>query len=125
MDPPPRRSARPGKAARPNPAGGGAFAVSGDRIVAAVLWGERGGGLYVGRLSVNPSTRRSGLVQVLLGLVEDAAGRIGLPDRDIGVRIVLFGNRALFASLGLRETVLHTHDGYEAPTWVAMEQQLY
>jgi len=85
-------------------AGGGALA---DGPAACILWSERDGGLYVGRLAVHPKHRCRGLA--------------GL---HLGVRLALPGNRRLFARLGFTETRLRTHDGFVAPTWTEAERWL-
>ena len=104
--------------------GGGAVAEAGDVLVGAVLWEVRDGGLYIGRLSVDPAWRRRGVAQALVRLAEQAAQTAGQPRLHLGVRLALPGNRALFASLGFCETIQHAHDGFDVPTWVEMEKQL-
>lgn len=105
-------------------AGGGRVAEADGVVIGGVLWGERDGGLYVGRLSVAEGWRRFGVAQALVGAAEAQARRLGLPRLHAGVRLVLAGNRRLFAGLGFRETTLHAHEGFEAPTWVEVEKLL-
>jgi ribosomal protein S18 acetylase RimI-like enzyme len=105
-------------------AGGGAVAELEGRIVGALLWSERDGGLYVGRLSVDPGQRRRGIARALLAAAETEARERGLPMLHLGTRLALAGNRALFAAAGFRETALYAHEGHAAPTWVAMEKRL-
>ncbi len=93
-------------------------------IIGALLWSERDGGLYLGRLSVDQNWRRAGVAQALVRHGEAEARLRGLPLAHVGVRLVLAGNRALFARLGYCETDLHTHEGFSAPTWVTMEKRL-
>jgi predicted N-acetyltransferase YhbS len=104
--------------------GGGAVAEGADGVmIGAVLWGEREGGLYLGRLSVSAAARRWGVARALVLAGEAVAQERGLPRVHVGVRLVLAGNRRLFAGLGFCETNLHTHDGFDAPTWVEMEKR--
>lgn len=105
-------------------AGGGVVAEAEGAVIGALLWGERDGGLYLGRLSVDLPWRRAGVAQALVRHGEAEARRRGLPLVHVGVRLALAGNRALFARLGFAETDLHTHDGFNAPTWVTMEKRL-
>jgi GNAT superfamily N-acetyltransferase len=104
--------------------GGGAAAEADGALVGAVLWGEREGGLYVGRVSVDARWRRRGVAQALVAAAVSEARLRGLPRLHAGVRLVLAGNRRLFAQAGFCETILHAHDGFDAPTWVEVEKIL-
>ena len=53
-----------------------------------------------------------------------AARSAGAARLDLGTRLVLTGNRLLFASCGFVEFARHAHPGYAAPTWVEMEKRL-
>ena len=103
---------------------GGMAAVAGDVLVGVVLWEEREGGLYFGRLAVDAGFRRKGVAQALVAAAEARARAAGYPRLHAAVRLVLAGNRALFARLGFVETELHAHDGYTHPTWVDLEKRL-
>ncbi len=105
-------------------AGGGAVAQRGSRMVAAVLWQPRDGGLYFGRLAVADDMRGQGIARALVGAVEAEARRRGLPRLLLSTRLVWTDNRRLFAGLGFVETSLHAHPGYAAPTFVDMEKYL-
>jgi GNAT superfamily N-acetyltransferase len=105
-------------------AGGGLAAWSDGALVAAVLWAEKDGGLYVSRLSVAPEARGRGLARGLLAAAEEEARRRGLPRVHLATRLVFLDNRRLFASCGFVETELHAHPGYDAPTFVDMEKIL-
>ena len=104
--------------------GGGAMAERAGMLAAGVLWAEREGGLYVGRLAVAPGCRRQGLAQALLAAAEEEAGRRGLPRIHLGTRLALAGNRALFEACGFRECGRFAHPGRAEPTWVALEKFL-
>ncbi|HEX3346724.1 MAG TPA: GNAT family N-acetyltransferase [Acetobacteraceae bacterium] len=104
--------------------GGGAVAVAGGTVIAVVLWTERDGGLYIARLAVRPDWRRRGLARRLLVRAEQAARAKSLPRLHLGTRLVLAGNRRLFASAGFAEIAEHAHAGYGRPTWVEMEKRL-
>lgn len=103
-------------------AGGGAMAEASGITVGVILWGERDGGLYLGRLSVAQDWRRAGVARALIGASEAEARQAGLPRLHVGVRLVLAGNRRLFAGLGYREAQRHAHEGFAEPTWVEMEK---
>ncbi|MBS0561682.1 MAG: GNAT family N-acetyltransferase [Proteobacteria bacterium] len=105
-------------------AGGGACAEADGVPVASVLWQEKDGGLYFGRLAVDPAWRGQGLARALVAAAEAEARRRGLPRIHCGARLALTGNRRLFASLGYRETGVSAHPGYATPTMVALEKML-
>jgi ribosomal protein S18 acetylase RimI-like enzyme len=104
--------------------GGGAVIELAGVIVAAVLWFEEDGSLYVGRLAVHPSLRRRGLARALMEEAEREARRRGLTRMHLGVRLGLDDNRRLFESCGFKEASLHAHEGFDEPTWVRMERRL-
>ena len=104
--------------------GGGAGVEEEGRLVACVLWEENEGGLYLGRLAVDPACRRRGLARALVAAAEAAAVRRGLSRVHLRVRLALLDNRRLFASCGFAETRLHAHPGYAEPTSIAMEKRL-
>ena len=105
-------------------AGGGAVACAGDRIVGSVMWEPKDGGFYLERLAVDPAWRGRGLARALVATVEAASRAAGIARVHLGTRLVLTGNRRLFASCGFVEIAQHTHPGYAAPTWVEMEKRL-
>ena len=104
--------------------GGGGAVVMRTGLVAAVLWSERDGGLYLGRLATAMHCRGQGLATELVRAAEAEARRRGLPRLHLGVRLALPGNRRLFARLGFAETVLHAHEGHSEPTWTEAERWL-
>jgi len=104
--------------------GGGAGAFEDAGLVAVVLWTEKEGGLYLGRLAVRPDRRGRGLARRLMAAAEAEARRRRLPRLHLSTRLVLLDNRRLFAACGYREIELRCHDGYTVPTSVVMEKQL-
>jgi predicted N-acetyltransferase YhbS len=105
-------------------AGGGAVVCDGARIVGSVMWEPKDGGLYLERLAVDPAWRGRGIARCLVAATEAAARLAGMPRVHLGTRLVLEGNRRLFAACGFVEVALHAHPGYAAPTWVEMEKRL-
>lgn len=104
--------------------GGGAGAEAQGCLVGLVLWVEREGGLYFGRLAVLPAWRGRGIAWALIAAAEAEARRRGMPRVHLSTRLVLADNRRLFAACGFRETERRTHAGYDAPTSVVMEKFL-
>ena len=105
-------------------AGGGAVASAGGKIVGSVMWEPQDGGLYMQRLAVAPAWRGRGIARALVAATEAAARRAGLLRVHLGTRLVLAGNRRLFASCGFVEVAQHAHPGYAMPTSVEMEKRL-
>lgn len=103
---------------------GGGAVVDEDGPVACVLWAERDGGLYIGRLAVAPAWRGRGLAGRLVEAAAAEARRRSLPRLRLGVRLALEGNRQTFARLGFVEVGLRSHEGYARPTSVDMERIL-
>lgn len=103
-------------------AGGGAVAEADAQLVGCALWTERERGLYVSRIAVAPAWRGRGIARSLIAAAEAAAQRMGLPRVHLSTRLVLTGNRRLFADCGFVETALRAHPGYTAPTSVEMEK---
>jgi predicted N-acetyltransferase YhbS len=104
--------------------GGGAAFEEEEAIIGCVLWEEKGGGFYLGRLAVDPAFRRRGIARALVAAAEAAAVRRGLPLLHVRVRLALLDNRRLFATCGFVETTRHAHAGHSEPTSVAMEKRL-
>jgi len=104
--------------------GGGACADAAGLLVGVVLWAEKAGGLYIGRLSVSPRWRGRGIARALVAAAEAEARRRRLPRLHLSTRLALTDNRRLFASCGFRETERHAHPGYAVPTFVDMEKEL-
>jgi len=104
--------------------GGGACVVAAGKLVGVVLWAEKEGGLYFGRLAVHPGWRGNGIARALVAAVEAEARRRNLVRLHLSARLTLRDNRRLFAACGFRETALRTHAGYAAPTSVVMEKFL-
>jgi predicted N-acetyltransferase YhbS len=105
-------------------AGGGAVASAGARIVGSVMWEPKDGGLYMQRLAVAPAWRGRGIARLLVAATEAAARGAGVARVHLGTRLVLTGNRRLFASCGFVEVAQRTHPGYAMPTSVEMEKRL-
>jgi predicted N-acetyltransferase YhbS len=104
--------------------GGGAAFEADARLVGLVLWAERDGGLYLGRLAVLPAWRGRGAARALIGAGETEARRRALLRLHVRVRIALDENRRLFAACGFVATKQGAHPGYAEPTYVAMEKAL-
>jgi ribosomal protein S18 acetylase RimI-like enzyme len=104
--------------------GGGAGIEQHGTLVGCVLWREKPGGLYMGRLAVAAAARGQGLARHLVAAAEAEARQRGLKRLLLSTRLGMLANRRLFASCGFVETVQHAHPGYAVPTYVDMEKWL-
>jgi predicted N-acetyltransferase YhbS len=104
--------------------GGGAVAEADGEAVGCALWRRQDGGLYLGRIAVAPPWRGRGIARTLIAAAETAARDMRLPRLHLSTRLVLTGNRRLFAACGFVETAAHAHPGYATATFVDMEKRL-
>lgn len=105
----------------------GAGAIIAERdatMLGCVMTRLEEGDLYLGRLSVLPAARGSGLAGRLIDAVEAEARRRGLPGVRLGVRIALLDNQRLFNALGYREISRETHAGFDHFTSINMRKLL-
>ena len=105
-------------------AGGGFGLWDGPDLVALLLWAERDGGLYCGRLAVRPAFRGEGLARRLISVAEGEARRRGLSRLDVRVRLELPDNLRLFRSCGFDEIGRDAHPGFAMPTILLLEKRL-
>jgi ribosomal protein S18 acetylase RimI-like enzyme len=104
--------------------GGGAGAEAAGALIGVVLWAEKDGGLYVGRVSVAPAWRGLGIARALLAASEAEARRRGLERMTLRVRLALEENQRLFAAFGFAPVGQGAHPGYREPTFMVMEKRL-
>ena len=125
VDPPPsaRRETAATVAAHLRADGGAGWDMAG-RLAGVLLWSERPGELYVGRLAVERFARGQGIARGLLACAETEARARGLARLCLGVRVELIANHRLFAACGFREVGRSAHPGYDRPTSIDMEKNL-
>jgi len=95
-----------------------------EGLAAGLLWQEKAGALYIGRLAVHPDRRGRGLARALIAAAEAVARTRGLERLTLSTRLVLADNRRLFAACGFAELGRHAHPGYAHPTFVDLEKRL-
>jgi len=93
-------------------------------IRGCILWQQRPGGLYLGRLAVDPGWQERGIARHLLTAGEEEARRTGQIRTLLEVRLALPQNRRLFASAGYVETAERAHPGFTMPTYAEAEKCL-
>jgi len=103
---------------------GGFGAWRGATLAGCVLWQRQDDALYLSRLAVHPAARGLGIARALVAAVAGQAQALGVARVTLSTRLVLAGNRGLFAACGFRETQQHAHPGYTHPTFVDMEKQV-
>ena len=89
--------------------GGGMLAWLGTDAVASARFRAESDHLYVGRVAVLPSHRRRGIASTLMMYAEEIAVEAGLARIQVGVRMSLPGNVALYKSLGYELIAVEPH----------------
>jgi GNAT superfamily N-acetyltransferase len=74
--------------------------------------------LYLGKLAVADSHRRTGLARQLIDLAETRAKALHLPCLELQTRIELTENHTVFQTLGFTEHARTAHAGYPSPTTI-------
>jgi ribosomal protein S18 acetylase RimI-like enzyme len=105
-------------------AGGGFVASDGLEIVGMVLYQPHTEYMYLGRLAVLPDYRGRHIARNLIAAVEQEARKQNLYCVQLGVRLVLRDNQALFQRLGYTIKSYHAHEGYNDYTYATMEKRL-
>ena len=93
-------------------------------IVGCVFFKPDGAGTYMYRLAVSPEHQGKGIAKRLIAHVVEWASTEQRSFVSLNVRIVLEGNRRLFASQGFQEVSRHRHDGFDHDTYIRMEKPL-
>jgi ribosomal protein S18 acetylase RimI-like enzyme len=89
---------------------GGAIIAWEDEVPAAsARYRRRTGYLYVERVAVLPAYRRRGIATALMRFLERLARQLGYDSLQVGVRMSLSGNVALYEALGYRVLRLGPH----------------
>jgi GNAT superfamily N-acetyltransferase len=104
---------------------GGALVCEIDGEVAGcAFYAREAGFLYVGRVGVLPEFRGRGVGGWLLEAAERRARELGYERVRLNVRLALERLRAYYAARGYVPMALHSHAGYDEPTYVEMEKVL-
>lgn len=89
------------------------------------VWYElRGDHVYLGRLSVPPEFRGSGIAGTLIEYVEAQARAHNIFCVELSVRIVLEKMRDMYERRGYQARRCETHAGFTEPTYVVMQKML-
>jgi GNAT superfamily N-acetyltransferase len=94
------------------------------RDVGCVFYEPRDEYVYLGRLAVLPEFRGRGIAKALLDYVEARAREWGFTRVRLGVRVGLDEMRAAYERHGYQFVEVHTHEGYDEPTYVMLEKTL-
>ena len=94
------------------------------RILACVVLKPRPPFLYLGRLAVDEAHRGTGLARRLFDKAEARARELGLTGIELGSRVELTENHALFRAMGFRQVRAEAHPGYDRPTTFWFQKDL-
>jgi GNAT superfamily N-acetyltransferase len=72
--------------------------------------------LYLGRLAVDDAHRGRGLARRLFALAERRARELALPCIELGSRVELTENHAVFRAMGFEKYAEGAHPGFDRPT---------
>jgi ribosomal protein S18 acetylase RimI-like enzyme len=102
--------------------GGAILAWEGPQAVGSARFEPRDGFLSVGRVAVLPAHRRRGIAQAMMRLMETEAEAAGFQRIELGVRMSLPSNLALYASLGYETVAITPHrSGLDTVVWLAKD----
>lgn len=97
---------------------------TGVPVQACVFLQVAGDALYVGRLAVDDSLRKTGVARSLIELAESRARAQGLGFLELKVRIELQENHRAFERLGFVQHQQGRHPGYARTTFLIMRKKL-
>ena len=106
-------------------AAGAAWSAAPMPLWPGVLWADKEGGLYIGRLVVDPALQRQGVANRAAGF-----GRGGSPAAALAASLAFDPDShsptiaRLFGRRGFVEAKQHAHPGYAQPTFVDMVKQV-
>lgn len=100
--------------------GGAVLAWDGPLSVGSARFEPGGDFLYVGRVSVLPQHRRRGIARAMMRFIEAEALAAGLQRIELGVRMTLPSNLALYERLGYETIEIRPHhSGLDRVVWLA------
>jgi GNAT superfamily N-acetyltransferase len=94
------------------------------RIIGCLFCSPRNQSLYLGRLAVDPASRRHGIGTALIEAACDEARQASFARLILGVRVALPENRSFFERCGFRVVGVGSHAGYSSPTFLIMSRPL-
>ena len=98
--------------------------VLGRPAVACMVLKRVSGGLYLGKLAVEPALQGRGLGRLMVARAEDRARELGLTQVELETRVELEENHRFYRALGYVEVGRSAHAGYERPTSVRYVKQV-
>jgi ribosomal protein S18 acetylase RimI-like enzyme len=100
------------------------LALLGETIAGCVFYAPVNEHVDLFRLAVLPGYRQRGIGCALIAYVEERALALGFQRVQLGVRLQLPRNRALYERLGYQFVEARTHAGYAEPTYAILEKIL-
>jgi len=90
--------------------------------IACVFLTEQSDAIYLGKLAVAETHRKTGAAKALINWAETYTRDQGHRTLRLQTRIELTENHALFAHLGFTQTATGKHPGFTHPTEITMEK---
>jgi ribosomal protein S18 acetylase RimI-like enzyme len=103
---------------------GGALAFADGRPLGCLRLEVGHDALHVRRVAVDPAGQGGGIGRALMRWADAEARRRGFRRVTVGVRLALTGNLEFYRRLGYRQTAVHSHPGYDRPTWALLAKDL-
>ncbi|WP_323040373.1 GNAT family N-acetyltransferase [Gemmobacter sp.] len=102
----------------------GLVAFDGDRLVGCAFLRPEPGGMYLGKVAVDPQVQTRGIGGALLAAAEGVARAQGAPRLRLETRVELVRNHATFAAWGFRKSGESRHPGFDRTTTIEMTKPL-
>lgn len=96
----------------------------GNPVRACVMMTLKEDSLYLSKLAVAETARRTGYARHLVHLAEWRAIVLGKPYLELQTRIELTENHVAFTKLGFEKIGEGSHEGYEKPTYLCMRKSV-
>jgi ribosomal protein S18 acetylase RimI-like enzyme len=92
--------------------------VMGRPPVACMVLKPVSGGLYLGKLAVEPALQGRGLGRAMVARAEARVRELGLSVLELETRVELEENHRFYLGLGFEEIGRSAHEGFDRPTSV-------
>ena len=98
--------------------------VLGQPAVACMVLKRIEGGLYLGKLAVEPALQARGMGRLMVARAEARARELGLQRVELATRVELIENHRFYLGLGFEEMSRSAHPGFDRATSVRYGKQV-